>query len=74
MVAGFVEVAENEDVRDCGGLQPSELFSAALQAGPRYESQHGSRGTSQIGDSLRVDNGSDGGTDVIRDEKRRKDS
>jgi hypothetical protein len=33
MVAGFVEVAENEDVRDCGGLQPSELLSAAFYRG-----------------------------------------
>jgi hypothetical protein len=30
MVAGFVEVAESEDFRGCGGLQPSELFSAAF--------------------------------------------
>lgn len=33
MVAGFVEVAENEDVRDCESLQPSELFSPTVQNG-----------------------------------------
>jgi hypothetical protein len=30
MVAGFVELIEKEESLACGGLQPSELFSAAL--------------------------------------------
>jgi hypothetical protein len=30
MVAGFAEIAEKERFLSCGGLQPSELFSAAL--------------------------------------------
>jgi len=33
MVAGFVEIAERKDFFGCGGLQPSELFSAAIQRG-----------------------------------------
>jgi hypothetical protein len=30
MVAGFAEVIETEEDFSCGGLQQSELFSAAL--------------------------------------------
>ena len=33
MVAGFVEIAERKEFFGCGGLQPSELFSAAIQLG-----------------------------------------
>jgi hypothetical protein len=33
MVAGFAEVPDRKENRGCGGLQPSELFSAAIQRG-----------------------------------------
>jgi hypothetical protein len=33
MVAGFAEIIERKENLGCGGLQPSELFSASLQVG-----------------------------------------